>query len=634
PIYTNSGSGQTMTAGQDIDITTKAYSAGDFTGKAGNDINATDAGANDIEADGAVGLTAGNAITASNIKSDNSSVTTTSTAGDTNITDLNAGTSSDVAATGGNIMVGSLNAGTTSTMNAGNGITVGSLNAGSSSDMTAGSGITVTGLNAGTTSAMDAGGDLDVTNIQTGSDQGYTAGGHMLVSQSTDGCNFTVTAGSAEVDTLNAGGLVSMTTNNTSNNGGKLVLGSITSTGGQTYGVVGDLTAAMLKTTGAASDIDVTGSSNSTITSATSTGAMDVNAANDIDVTSVTSGGTMGLTATNGTITADNTNSGSGQTMTAGQDIDITTKAYSAGDFTGKAGNDINANEIEALGSIYLTAEGSIEFGSIDSQKDVTMSAVDAIDGDNLVLPNGALRMDAADMSINHMQAVGLTLRANGSIVLKDLQVAKLMDLSAQDINVNATQTSGYPALGVDIQGSGSQLVNGVPVAGNVKLNIASGGLLSFGTLYATDTALNTSASDVKVADGFVPHMLSMNTPNVDLIMNNQDYSLVKTNVQLYQSNYRFWLDDYGKGLMTNAYVNYFDPGYTLDSYAYNQVHTEGLDYQGGSIYKLAGSQPEVLKEVLNMLANNPYVPAVSAINNVSFNLGLDGAAVNWKHRK
>ncbi len=624
---THSGSDQTMTAGHDINITTQAYSGGDFTGKAGNDINANDAGVNDIEAVGGISLTAGHDINAANIKSDNSSVTTDSTA-DANITKLNAGTSSDVTA-GGGITVTSLTAGTSSDMNAGGGVTVGSLNAGTSSYMTAGSGITVTSLNAGTASAMNAGGDLMVNTIQTGSDQAYTAGGHMLVAQSTDGGNFTATAGSGEVDSLNAGGQVDMTTNDPSNNGGDLVLGSITSTGGQKYEVIGGLTANALGSTGAG--IDVASSVNSNIGSATSGGNMDINASNGIAITAATSGGTMGLIATNGSITAGNTHSGSDQTMTAGHDINITTQAYSGGDFTGKAGNGINANDIEALGNVYLTAGGSIEFGTISSQKDVAMNAADAIDGENLVLPNGTLDMNAADLSIGHLKAMGITLKAANDITLKDLQIANLMDLTAQNINVNATQTAGYPVLSINIQGLGSNLVDGVPVAGNVDLNISAGGLLKFGKLYSADTVLNTSGGNIEIDDGFVPHMLTMNTPDLDLIMNNQDYSLVKTNVQLYQSNYRFWLDDYGKGLMTNTYVLYFDPGYTLSSYSYNNIHSEGMDYQGGSIYKLVNSDPQVIEAIESILQSNPYVPAQFTINNVIFNSGQNGVAVNWQ---
>jgi hypothetical protein len=136
-------------------------------------------------------------------------------------------------------------------------------------------------------------------------------------------------------------------------------------------------------------------------------------------------------------------------------------------------------------------------------------------------------------------------------------------------MDVKLSQLPGFPPLQMNVTGYKGG------VSGKVALNVDAPAGLDFGQLRAKQIDLITTADGVSIASGYVPGRLSMLTPSVNLLMNNQDTTPQPVNVQLYQPGYAFKLLQNGRSTFTDAYVLYFGDGFTPGVSNYTVPHTD-----------------------------------------------------------
>lgn len=511
-------------------------------------------------------------------------------------TTLSAGTTLGVSSSGGAVSLGTATSNGTQTIGAYTDVSFTQLTA---------KGIAATQTNPG-----DAG-DIGVT-ATTGSITGgsVSAAGSATLTAQTSNTGDTATATNGAL-ALKAGGLIQWntlsagTTLGATSSGGAVSLGTATSNGTQTIGADTDVSFTQLTAKGIAAtqtdpgdagDIGVsatagsiTGGSVSAAGSATLTahtsntgdtatatnGALTLNAGGLIQWNTLSAGTTLGATSSGGAIVLGTATSNGTQTLKAYTDLSFT--QLTTYGITGTPGDPgdvdltattgaIKGGSINAAGSINGFGNG-ITFASFTAGQDISLTSTGDITGHSLVavgdatLTAGAPPGSHGSITLDTITAATVTLNADGSLNITNINVAKQMALHATDINVGITQVPlpplpGTPPLKLDITGPGNGVANSVDLTINAPAGVV------FSTLFAKTAVIDTTALNVAIQNGFVPGQMTLLTPSQLVFLN--DMSPTPTsgnNIQLWQPSFAFGLNLQGNGLTTNSFVVQYQVG-------------------------------------------------------------------------
>ncbi len=241
----------------------------------------------------------------------------------------------------------------------------------------------------------------------------------------------------------------------------------------------------------------------------------------DITGTNVTAGpGASSFTATSGNITVTGTAQiGGSLTADALGDISINTLNTLAGGFTGTAGGTLGFNSITSADFVDMDAEAILGTGPVDADGFVLITGRDGVTIDGFVSSGDALDIgsDEGSIDVGNLDSVGATtlLAPTGSITTGtidaggDLTANALGDISSGNTTsggtVSATSTDGAVIFGT-IDAAGDVALNGIGVTtsdvesgGNVDVN-ANAGNAALGTIDANGAIDVVAAGSATVA--------------------------------------------------------------------------------------------------------------------------------------
>jgi hypothetical protein len=240
-----------------------------------------------------------------------------------------------------------------------------------------------------------------------------------------------------------------------------------------------------------------------------------------------------------------------------------------------------------ADGSAGVSSDGALRFDTVSASGNVKLRAGGSLTGRTVISGADSTLIAGADMTLDTVDAGGnISLDVGGTLTMKSLggstaslsaakdlnignaKVKYGLDLAASNMDVKLSQLPGFPPLQMNVTGYKGG------VAGNVKLNVDAPAI-EFGKLRGSQVALTTTANDVGITQGYVPGRLSMLTRSTHLLMNNQDKTPQRVDMQLYQPSYTFKLFQNGKSTFTDAYVLHFADGFTPGVSNYIAPHTD-----------------------------------------------------------
>ncbi len=575
----------TLKAGADMDLA-KVTTSGDLTAQAGGNLQATmlDAGRNAT-------LIAGQAMTLGTVTSAGDLQATAGT--DLTAATLSSGGHATLTATSGNLgITGSLSAAKDATLASGRDSTIAAMTVGGALALNSGGNAHIVQGTVGGASQIGAGGELDVDSYQAGSDVTTQSGaatnlGNVVLSngsiQSSAGTDLNVTQAlnvqqgnatlkaGADMDlakvttsgdlTAQAGGNLQATTLEIGNDGRLNAGGNISLLGATSARASLDMLAnGHLGFVGITAGTDVTGQSSTDGidgASVDAVGSIRFTAAKDIHIGTQTAGTDIDLRA--GTDVAT-------QVMDAGHDVDVAAggdvQMYSthAGNLvTVDAGGTLNAHDVEAGHAIGLAAQ-LINFTTLSAPDSITLLA-----RDGNVIGSSLTTRDAF-------------VAANGDIALDAAYIGDRINLAANDITAQVTQTSkGQPLYSVLTGYQGG-------VARRITVDADASQQWMIDRLSAVQAALATTAPRADIASGHIEQTMSLDTPVAKVRMNQQSAQLIKANVQLMQPHYDFLLYQDGIHTLTDAFIVRYDYGFQMQTPNYVSSHLWlGPDYLGES---------------------------------------------------
>ncbi len=622
-------SGGTMTLGQ---VTT----GGTLTAQSGADMDATT-----LNAGGAMALTAAQAI---NIGTATSVADLNATAG-SNLTAASLSSTSgniDLDATLGNLSVTqALTSAGNATLTSGQDSGIASLTTGGALVLKSGGNAHIAQGTVGGTSQLDAGSDLTLDTFQSGGNMSSQSGGNTQLGTVwvSDGWLVGQAAGNFDVgQSLNVqNGYASL------QSGGSMDLAQTTTAGNLTAKSGGDLQAAVLKIGGNGSL--VSGAAIALAGSTTAGGTLSMQANGHLGFADIDAGSNVfGQSLASG-IDGNSVVSGGSIRFIAAGDINIGTQ-HAKTDIDLQAGGNVNTQVAEAGNNVDVTAGGNVSMGSTQAGNTVGVDAGGALTigdmkaGQSIDLAAQQLNFKdlQAPVSITLLSRAGsilgatLTTRdafvsANGDIQLDAAYIGDRINLAANNITANITQTSTGQPLYSELTGYQGGVANRITVDADASQT------WMIDRLSAVQAALATTASRADIQSGHIEQTMSLDTADAHVRMNQHSALLVPADVQLMQPSYDFTLDQNGNHTLTNAFVIRFGYGYAIQTPNYVAGHFDtDPDYLGESALRNNGRYLQQEDESGDDVSTHHVIPAW--IHNDDSKLvqpAGDGVAVNIK---
>lgn len=552
------------------------------------------------------------------------------------------------------------------------------LQVGGNGSLSAGGAMTLSSSSTGGNLTAQSGGNLQSTDLQIGGDGSLTSGAAMALSN-------TITRGSFDaqsVGDLQSAVLLQIGSSGNLTSGGAMVLGGQTTTGSTlTAKAGGNLQANTLQigshgnlTSGGAMALDGNTTTGGTLSMQANghLGFASIESGSNvfgqsftsgIDGNSVTSGGSIRFIApgdinigTQHAATDIDLQAGGNvvtQVADAGGNIDVSAggnigmgSTQAAGDITLQAGGNIDTQVTNAGNDISYTANGNIGMGSTQAGNGVsvdaggTLTVGDMQAGQSINLAAGQVNFTSltAPSSITLLSRAGnifgasLTtldafISASGSIDLDAAYIGDRINLAATDITANITQTSSGQPLYSSLTG----YQGGVAQRITVDASAAQDWMID--RLAAVQAALASTGPNVDIQSGHIEQIMSLDTADAHVRMNQHSAQLVPANVQLMQPGYDFALDQDGNHTLTNAFVIRYDYGYAIQTPNYVASHfSMDPDYLGESALRNNGRYLQQQDDSGDDLSTHHVIPAWShSDGNKLVQPAGDGVAVNIK---
>ncbi len=239
----------------------------------------------------------------------------------------------------------------------------------------------------------------------------------------------------------------------------------------------------------------------------------------------------------------------------AGRDVDLV------------AGSDVSVGDGHSGGVQSIISGGSIVFDRVQAG---TIASMDAQGGS---LTGGLLT------------AASGSLAARDQLSLSQGVVATRLSLAADMIDAKVAQSSnGTGPLTTTLTG----YHNGVARKVIVEVDPRDAWLID--QLGAVDAYLASSAGKVAVGNGYIGNTMTLRTPQMQLLMDNNSPLLRPYDVQLMQPSRNFRLSADGVYLDTDAYVVRFNDGFRITSPNYNNQHIDSnMNYLGEAALRYMG---------------------------------------------
>ena len=567
--------------------------SGDLTAQAGGNLNATTLSAGGTAtltsaqamtlgtttAVGDINATAGTDVTAATLSSTSGNATLTATQGDLDVTSSLGTALNATLASGGDTTINAMTVGGALLSNSGGDTHIVQGTVAGTSQLTAGGMLNIDSLRAGDNVTTRSAGDTNLANVvlSDGSFQG-NAGGDFNVTQLLN-----VQNGSASIQAAANIDLAQVTTADalTAQASGNLQSNILQ------IGTDGQLNAggsmALLGATTAGNDLSMIANGH--------LGFAGINAGQNvfgqsvtdgIDGDSVVAGGSIRFIAAKG-IHIGNAQAGTDIDLQAG--TDVITQTVSAGhDVNVTAGTDVNMFSTQAGNQLSVDAGGALTVHDMEAGHAIDLAA-SQITFASLSAPD-TITLLARDGNI-----LGATLTtrdafvaANGDIALDAAFIGDRINLAANDITANITQTStGQPLYSVLTGYQGG-------VARRITVDASASQQWMIDRLSAVQAALATTAARADIQSGHIEQTLSLDTSVAKVRMNQQLAYLVPANVQLMQPNYDFLLYQDGIHTLTDAFVVRYDFGYQIQSPNFIDNHLWAApDYLGESALRFNG---------------------------------------------
>ena len=548
-------------------------------GGTGNLVSGTTMTLGTTTAVGDINATAGTDLTAATLSSTSGDATLTATQGDLDVTSSLGTALNATLASGGDTTINAMTVGGALLSNSGGDTHIVQGTVAGTSQLTAGGMLNIDSLRAGDNVTTRSAGDTNLANVvlSDGSFQG-NAGGDFNVTQLLN-----VQNGSANIQAAANIDLAQVTTADalTAQASGNLQSNILQ------IGTDGQLNAggsmALLGATTAGNDLSMIANGH--------LGFAGINAGQNvfgqsvtdgIDGDSVVAGGSIRFIAAKG-IHIGNAQAGTDIDLQAG--TDVITQTVSAGhDVNVTAGTDVNMFSTQAGNQLSVDAGGALTVHDMEAGHAIDLAA-SQITFASLSAPD-TITLLARDGNI-----LGATLTtrdafvaANGDIALDAAFIGDRINLAANDITANITQTStGQPLYSVLTGYQGG-------VARRITVDASASQQWMIDRLSAVQAALATTAARADIQSGHIEQTLSLDTSVAKVRMNQQLAYLVPANVQLMQPNYDFLLYQDGIHTLTDAFVVRYDFGYQIQSPNFIDNHLWAApDYLGESALRFNG---------------------------------------------
>ena len=564
----------------------QVMTSGDLTAQAAGNLSATT-----LDVGGVGTLSSGDAMTLSSVSTSGDLFATAGT----NLTasTLTSAGSAALTATSGNLGIsGSLSTAKDATLTSGQNSTITAMTVGGALALNSAGNAHIVQGNVAGISQIGAGGELDVDS--------YQAGGTVTTQSGTVTNLGDVVLSNGSI-LSNAGSDINVTQalnvqngNATLTAGADMALAQVMTSGDLTAQAAGNLQATTLQI-GNDGQLDAGGSIS--LLGATSTGAslnmlanghlgfVAITAGTDvtgqsstdgIDGSSVDASGSIRFTAAKG-IHIGTQKAGTDIELSTG--IDVATQLMDAGhDVDVIAGGDVQMYSTSAGNLVSVDAGGALNAHDIDAGHAIGLAA-QQINFTSLVAPD-SITLLARDGNIigSSLATRDAFASANGDIALDAAYIGDRINLAANDIAAQVTQTStGQPLYSVLTGYQGG-------VARRITVDADASQQWMIDRLSAVVAALATTAPRADITSGHIEQTMSLDTSVAKARMNQQSAQLVTANVQLMQPHYDFLLYLDGIHTLTDAFIVRYDYGFQMQTPNYVDSHLWlGPDYLGES---------------------------------------------------
>ncbi|MEO1205464.1 MAG: leukotoxin LktA family filamentous adhesin [Pseudomonadota bacterium] len=340
----------------------------------------------------------------------------------------------------------------------------------------------------------------------------------------------------------------------------------------------------------AASDIQLTANISNTGDTATSSGgSVSLIAGGDITWNQVAASQDATLGSQAGQVTVDTVTTGRSQTLStaigltfntlqAGVDVSafVQTGPAAGGDIF--AGNDI---EVDAFGIVVNVADAGRNL-TLNSRKDLSVATARA--GDTATLASG----NRGVFNVGTIEAASLVLSASGTLAIERVDVEKEITLQADDIEVGVRHTGVGAPLLVSATGRNGSVAN----SADLVLDAPAGVVIA--SLRVVQADVVTSATDVRIIDGFVPGQFRLFTPVETIFMDNTRGGPISfAGVQLFEPDFAFDLSVSSRATVTNAFVVQFGTGSAVTVSNFSDDREAGAFFAGISLIRHFGTLAE-----------------------------------------
>lgn len=297
----------------------------------------------------------------------------------------------------------------------------------------------------------------------------------------------------------------------------------------------------------------------------------------DLAFGALDAGRDIGLRSRRGDVTGDTLTAGGNAALVAARDVRVGSGTV-GGTLEGTAGRDLAFDRYDVNGAVVLQsgrdmrigsgASGGTQallvgsnlgFGTLSSTTGLTLDATGGrIDGDLLVAPEA-------------------TVSARDAIALDMARIGSRLNMASASIDANVAHT-GSGVLATRLTG----YRDGVARRIDLSVDARDGWLME--RLAALQAELDTTASNVAIADGRIEETMRLDTRDARLWMDNLGATLRIADVQFMELDKRFQLVQSGVHSLTDAYVVRFSPGYRVEVPNYVASHDpSSLHYLGES---------------------------------------------------
>lgn len=445
---------------------------------------------------------------------------------------LSAGTSIDVRSSGDAVNFGTATSGGSQTIRAARNVTFDQI---TTSGITGDVGdVSVTadaGLIQGTTVGANGSATLNAATTNKGT----------MLTASTGSINLSG-AGLIDWATLNAGTAINVRSTTESVN-----LGTATSGGTQTIRAARNVTFGQLAASGITGDV----------------GSIFVTAdAGAIHGTTVTAHGSATVTAATDNIGNALTAATGDAILRAGSLLQWNTITAGKTVVAESAGSSIQLGTVASGGSQSLRAWNDIVFnrlttaGTAADLGDVTLQAVNGQVRGAELLANGNVDIAASThVALGTVQGNAASLRTPQDITVAQLNVYRSITLQADTMNVVAKQLPSLPPVPLYVTVSGFN--GGVATFANLNIDPPQ---VIVDQYHVVDSVLVVDSPNLTIMDGYVPGRLALSTPAGDILLNNRTPAPTSgVNLQLYQADGVFSMQQIGNANYSNTYVVWYD---------------------------------------------------------------------------